>query len=1105
MAEEAAAAPMLRPVHGDGVTLVTFDGSGNIVTAGENAVVHVFKSTTDEDARVIEDNTGPIAAIDCKGNKLVTACEDHHVRLFDLSKGEECLESVVTRFQGPVKAVALNNTGSACASAGMDMVIKIVTLVDMSVRELHGSEGTVRSLCFDPQMELLASAGEDGYLRLWTIATGKIAHELYVLPNIRGGADPAEIGMYGIDFDPKGNMLAVPVKNAVQIFDRSLEFMFILKDLGHDAPVSVVKWSRDGRYLASVSVDGQMLVWELSSRQCVASFRHPRRLCITSIAWHPTEEEIAYADLLGNFSVWRKPVRESVKEKLTPEEVKQMEADKKEAASRADVETLFDDEPKQKIRLKRNNAPRNMITDSDDDEDYLDENDNDDFIVDDTAGAHQQHAYAPVASQFVQPAFQPASTPLEESKRFLVWNDTGFILSREEETTCAIDVEFHNASKHRPIRLVDHFGFTMGALTSSLVALAAPSHAPTAESQRDHPSVLFARNIGHWSSDETWQLFFPVGEEIECIAVGSGETSFIAAATNKNYIRLYSNNGVVLDVFCIDGPVVTMAAHENKLMIIHHSAAGVKSNQHMRAVVLDVDAKSVVCRTNVPLTDGSQLVWAGFSDTGLPAIVDSEEVVRALVPSWGFSWIPVAEFKQLRDEKHKHEYYWVTGLSDNEIVCIICRGGETYPKVLPRPVVSTVPLQMPIVSAPETAPSEEKFLRTKIFVDHLIESEELDELDRADRKLIQHHRRQLDQHVLASISRSVQSQRWGRALDLTTRLLLPGSYDIAIKLAMKAKSPMLAERMSLAKTALQTSERERLRLKVQAARAPRAPVTNVTSPLPSLSSVTAPRARSPANAPSFSPGTAPRTTHELEMSSPASTAATPDKAAARSRDKETSKFANAFQNVPLSPKKKPTSASKPKLSNPFSKKRASSSGTDAPATTATADAGAKSSNPIDALNDLARTSPKKKAKVSSPFSAKAPRALNPPAKQSKPKKPVSGYLLWLKENRKDIIQQFPELKPKEVVKKAGEIWRTLSPEEKSKYARPATSEKKPAPASAPSSRSDSDDSDDDEEESEKTSTTANNKNTKENANGVEDEQSQQEPETASTAPLASAA
>lgn len=28
-------------------------------------------------------------------------------------------------------------------------------------------------------------------------------------------------------------------------------------------------------------------------------------------------------------------------------------------------------------------------------------------------------------------------------------------------------------------------------------------------------SVLFVRNVNHWSTDETWQIFLPEGEEIE--------------------------------------------------------------------------------------------------------------------------------------------------------------------------------------------------------------------------------------------------------------------------------------------------------------------------------------------------------------------------------------------------------------------------------------------------------------------------------------------------------------------------------------------------------------------------------------------------------------
>ena len=59
-----------------------------------------------------------------------------------------------------------------------------------------------------------------------------------------------------------------------------------------------------------------------------------------------------------------------------------------------------------------------------------------------------------------------------------------------------------------------------------------------------------------------------------------------------------------------------------------------RDNQSMAALLLNVQKKTRVCRTNVPRSNGAQLAWAGFSDTGLPAIVDSDEVLRALIPGW---------------------------------------------------------------------------------------------------------------------------------------------------------------------------------------------------------------------------------------------------------------------------------------------------------------------------------------------------------------------------------------------------------------------------------------------------------------------------------------
>jgi len=83
-------------------------------------------------------------------------------------------------------------------------------------------------------------------------------------------------------------------------------------------------------------------------------------------------------------------------------------------------------------------------------------------------------------------------------------------------------------------------------------------------------------------------------------------------------------------------------------------------------------------------------------------------------------------------QKQKLDYYWPVGFTNSELLCITCKGGETFPKVrcstclsccnlialpvqvLPKPTLSTVALQIPVVGLPETVANEEAFLRSKV-------------------------------------------------------------------------------------------------------------------------------------------------------------------------------------------------------------------------------------------------------------------------------------------------------------------------------------------------------------------------------------------------------
>lgn len=240
----------------------------------------------------------------------------------------------------------------------------------------------------------------------------------------------------------------------------------------------------------------------------------------------------------------------------------------------------------------------------------------------------------------------------------------------------------------------------------------------------------------------------------------------------------------------------------------YHSGAGVNGDQLISCTVLNIDQQSKVSQTIVPLSARATMTWMGFSETGvslavgicasdntqplsitgMPAFADSEEIVRVLMPNWGgVIWTPIVDLKQTRTEKTKSDRYWITGLTPTQLLAVICRGGETYPKVMPKPVVSSIPLRMPVVSFPDTVLHEEKHLRSKLNLDYLVATGMVSELDPADRASLVQQQKQLDAHIIASVSRAVQTQRPARALDLCTMVSQPSNIDVAIKLAVKGK------------------------------------------------------------------------------------------------------------------------------------------------------------------------------------------------------------------------------------------------------------------------------------------------------------------------------
>ncbi|XP_053451282.1 WD repeat and HMG-box DNA-binding protein 1 isoform X1 [Nycticebus coucang] len=809
----AAQKPM-RYGHTEGHTDVCFDDSGScIVTCGSDGDVRIWEDLDDDDPKSI--NVGE-KAYSCalKNGKLVTAVSNNTIQVHTFPEGVP--DGILTRFTTNANHVVFNVDGTRIAAGSGDFLVKIVDVTDSSQQTtLRGHDAPVLSLSFDPEDIFLASASCDGSVRVWQISDQTCAVSWPLLQKCNDVTNAKSICR--LAWQPKnGKLLAIPVEKSVKLYRRETwSHQFDLSDNFISQSLNIVTWSPCGQYLAAGSINGLILVWNIETKDCVERVKHEKGYAICGLAWHPTCRRISYTDVQGSLGLLENvcsPAGRTPGSKVSSREEK-------------DYNDLFGgDDTSNAGDFLNDNAveipsfSKRIINEDEDDDDLMmasgrprqrshiledDENSVDVTMLktassllkeeeeDDQEGSihslvtSQRPLYEGPLPTPRQKPFQPGSTPLHLTHRFMVWNSVGIIRCYNDEQDNAIDVEFHDTSMYHATHLSNTLNYSIADLSCEALLLAC-------ESTEELASKLHCLHFSSWDSSKEWLIDMPQKEDVEAVCLGRG---WAAAATSALLLRLFTIGGVQKEVFSLPGPVVSMAGHGEQLFVVYHRGTGFDGDQCLGVQLLELGRKKrqVLHGDPLPLSRRSYLAWVGFSAEGTPCYVDSEGMVRMLNRGLGDNWTPICNTRE--HCKANSDHYWVVGIHENpqQLRCIPCKGSR-FPPTLPRPAVAVLPCKLPYCQiATDKGQMEEQYWRSVTFHHHLAYlADNGYEYEESTKNQAIKAQQELLMKMLALSSKLERDFRCVELADLMTQ----NALSLAIKYASRSGKLMLAQRLS---------------------------------------------------------------------------------------------------------------------------------------------------------------------------------------------------------------------------------------------------------------------------------------------------------------------
>lgn len=194
--------------------------------------------------------------------------------------------------EGAINAVVLSPDQRQLATASEDGMIKLWTVEGELLRVLTGHQAGVRWVAFSPDGQQLVSASKDQTLKRWSVNSGALQQTL------RGHQSPVSY----VAFSPDGETLAsVGDEQTIYLWTRQGELL--RRWDGHDDTILTVQFDADGQKLVTGSSDRTLKIWDLEGHLHHTLKSH--RGIVTAVRFSPDGQILLSSSADKTVKLWQ--------------------------------------------------------------------------------------------------------------------------------------------------------------------------------------------------------------------------------------------------------------------------------------------------------------------------------------------------------------------------------------------------------------------------------------------------------------------------------------------------------------------------------------------------------------------------------------------------------------------------------------------------------------------------------------------------------------------------------------------------------------------------------------------------------------------------------